>query len=183
MKEDVLEQIVDDYLQLNVYFTIHNVRFKPSPDRPDYLANDDRVPSDFDVVGINPRLVGPNPVWVVLCKSWQSGFGADLTLRQLRGRLRSPSVQHGGIFEDSGFRSGPSTRFRRYDRSGPSGTWSKWRHRRCSWKRDDRRVKGRSVALPSLARLRRLRSQSQRTVRCRQERHMHRTPWRTPKYG
>ncbi len=32
MKEDVLEQIVDDYLQLNGYFTVHNVRFKPSSD-------------------------------------------------------------------------------------------------------------------------------------------------------
>jgi len=29
MKEDVLEQIVDDYLRLNGYFTTHNVPFKP----------------------------------------------------------------------------------------------------------------------------------------------------------
>jgi len=29
VKEDILEQIVDDYLQFNGYFTTHNVRFKP----------------------------------------------------------------------------------------------------------------------------------------------------------
>ena len=29
MKEDVLEQIVDDYLQMQGYFTTHNVRFNP----------------------------------------------------------------------------------------------------------------------------------------------------------
>jgi hypothetical protein len=35
MKEDVLEQIVDDYLQFKGGFTTHNVRFKPSPDHPE----------------------------------------------------------------------------------------------------------------------------------------------------
>jgi hypothetical protein len=29
VKKDVLEQIVDDYLQLKGYFTTHNVRFGP----------------------------------------------------------------------------------------------------------------------------------------------------------
>jgi len=31
MKEDVLEQIVDDYLQMQGYFTTHNVRFNFLP--------------------------------------------------------------------------------------------------------------------------------------------------------
>ena len=35
MKEDILEQIVDDYLQFKGYFTTHNVRFKPDPSHPD----------------------------------------------------------------------------------------------------------------------------------------------------
>jgi hypothetical protein len=34
VKEDVLEQIVDDYLQFEGYFTIHNVRFRPRPEPP-----------------------------------------------------------------------------------------------------------------------------------------------------
>jgi hypothetical protein len=33
MKEDVLEQIVDDYLQMQGYFTTHNVRFNPPRDQ------------------------------------------------------------------------------------------------------------------------------------------------------
>lgn len=37
MKEDVLEQIVDDYLQFNGYFTTHNVRFRPSSKHPEYV--------------------------------------------------------------------------------------------------------------------------------------------------
>lgn len=90
MKEDVLEQIVDDYLQLNGYFTIHNVRFKPSPDHPDYVANDDRVASDVDVVGLHPTKRGVERVWVVSCKAWQSGFNADRKLKELRGEVRNP---------------------------------------------------------------------------------------------
>jgi len=31
MKEDVLEQIVDDYLQFRGYFTTHNVKVRPDP--------------------------------------------------------------------------------------------------------------------------------------------------------
>lgn len=90
MKEDVLEQIVDDYLQLNGYFTIHNVRFKPSPDHLEYVANDDRVASDVDVVGLHPTKRGPDRVRVVSCKAWQSGFDADRKLKELREEVRNP---------------------------------------------------------------------------------------------
>ncbi len=74
MKEDILEQLVDDYLKYRGYFTVHNVKFQPSSEDPNYLANDDRVPSDIDVVGYHPKLSGPDKVWVVSCKSWQQGF-------------------------------------------------------------------------------------------------------------
>jgi hypothetical protein len=33
MKEDILEQLVDDWLQSRGYFTQHNLKFKPRPDR------------------------------------------------------------------------------------------------------------------------------------------------------
>lgn len=88
MKEDVLEQIVDDYLQLNGYFTIHNVRFKPSPEHPDYVSRDDSVTSDVDVVGLHPMKRGSDRVWVVSCKAWQSGFNADRKLKELRGEVK-----------------------------------------------------------------------------------------------
>jgi hypothetical protein len=51
MKEDILEQIVDDYLQACGYFTRHNVKFRPRDDRPDFSARADSVASDIDVIG------------------------------------------------------------------------------------------------------------------------------------
>ena len=30
MKEDILEQLVDDYLKFNGFFTLHNVKFQPA---------------------------------------------------------------------------------------------------------------------------------------------------------
>jgi hypothetical protein len=83
MKEDILEQLVDDYLQSKDYFTKHNVKFKPSDTSDDYNANDDRVASDIDVIGFNPKLEGANRVWVVSCKSWQSGFSPNYWISKL----------------------------------------------------------------------------------------------------
>jgi len=82
MKEDILEQIVDDYLQHRGYFTVHNVRFNPAKDHPEYVANQDSVASDVDVVGYNPLEQGAARVWVVSCKSWQPGFDATAQLRR-----------------------------------------------------------------------------------------------------
>jgi len=90
MKEDVLEQIVEDYLQLHGYFTMHNVRFKPSADHPDYVRQNDAVPSDIDVLGVNPHLTGPGRVMAVSCKAWQTGFPAGRLLAQLRGEAKNP---------------------------------------------------------------------------------------------
>lgn len=90
MKEDVLEQIVDDYLQTQGYFTTHNVRFNPSKDHPDYVSRNDSVASDVDVVGFHPRRTGRDRVMVVSCKSWQTGFDATRILAQLRGEAKNP---------------------------------------------------------------------------------------------
>lgn len=84
MKEDVLEQIVDDYLQFKGYFTIHNVRFKPHPTHEDYIADQDRVSSDVDVVGFRPTGPSDERVVVVSCKSWQVGFNPRKHLTELR---------------------------------------------------------------------------------------------------
>jgi hypothetical protein len=90
MKEDVLEQIVDDYLQFKGYFTTHNVRFRPRQDHAHYVGDQDRVSSDVDVVGYHPRRTGVDKVMVVTCKSWQAGFNAGRKLAELRGEKRSP---------------------------------------------------------------------------------------------
>jgi hypothetical protein len=89
VKEDVLEQIVDDYLKFGGYFTTHNVRFRPSVDHPDYVRAQDAVPSDVDVVGYHPTKTGLDRVVAVSCKSWQVGFNATSRLEQLRGTKRS----------------------------------------------------------------------------------------------
>lgn len=90
MKEDVLEQIVDDYLQLEGYFTTHNVRFKPRPDEYGYDARLDSVASDVDVVGFHPKRDGHERVAVVSCKAYQTGFYADRFLAQLREESPNP---------------------------------------------------------------------------------------------
>ena len=97
MKEDILEQIVDDYLQFKGYFTTHNVRFKPDPSHPGYVADLDRVPSDVDVVALHPTHVGPERVLVVTCKSWQTGFNPRKKLTELRegsGPRKRPTWHH-----------------------------------------------------------------------------------------
>jgi hypothetical protein len=89
VKEDVLEQIVDDYLQFDGHFTIHNVRFRPRRNHDEYVAADDSVSSDVDVVGYNPRKRGRARVVVVSCKSWQGGFDATAKLAELRGERKN----------------------------------------------------------------------------------------------
>jgi hypothetical protein len=74
MKEDILEQLVDEYLQLKNFFTVHNVKFYPSKKHPEYDSGQDRVASDVDIIGFNPRRKGHDRTWVVSCKSWQGGF-------------------------------------------------------------------------------------------------------------
>lgn len=83
MKEDILEQVVDDYLQARGYFTRHNIKFRPRPTHPDFVTKDDSVPSDIDVLGINPHRRGASRVLVVSCKSWQVGFNVPSRLAAL----------------------------------------------------------------------------------------------------
>src|SRR5689334_9857470 len=92
MKEDILEQLADDWLQSRGYFTRHNLKFKPRPDHAEFAMQQDCVPSDIDVIGIHPRREGDERVVVVGCKSWQDGFdaramlGAIKTGRKVAGR-------------------------------------------------------------------------------------------------
>lgn len=83
MKEDILEQLVDDYLQSKGYFTRHNIKFKPRPDHPEFVPKKDVNHSDIDVIGLHPTKIGPDRVWVVSCKSWQSGFRVKSKLKEL----------------------------------------------------------------------------------------------------
>lgn len=90
MKEDILEQLVDDYLQAQGYFTLHNVKFRPRKDHPDFNTRMDSNHSDIDVLGFHPNKKGVNRIIVASCKSWQAGFHvqaklAELSLNKKRG--------------------------------------------------------------------------------------------------
>ena len=73
-KEDILEQIVEEYLVHKGYFVQHNLKFLPRKDHPDFILNQDSNHSDIDVIGLHPTLEGDTKVLVVSCKSWQMGF-------------------------------------------------------------------------------------------------------------
>lgn len=88
MKEDILEQLVDDYLQSKGYFTRHNIKFKPGRDHPEFVSKDDSNHSDIDVLGFHPRLEGPSSIVAVSCKSWQGGFNVDAGLRDIASGRR-----------------------------------------------------------------------------------------------
>lgn len=88
MKEDILEQLVDDYLLAKGYFTRHNVKFKPRSDHPEFTSRDDSNHSDIDVLGLHPLLTGPERVVAVSCKSWQGGFDVAAGLRDIAANRR-----------------------------------------------------------------------------------------------
>ena len=50
-KEDILEQIVEEYLVHKGYFVQHNLKFLPRKDHPDFISNKDSNHSDIDVIG------------------------------------------------------------------------------------------------------------------------------------
>ncbi len=73
MKEDILEQIAEDFYSKRVgYFTKHNIKFRPSEKEPTYIAKYDSVHSDIDLIIIDTR--ERNKIITVSCKSWQGGF-------------------------------------------------------------------------------------------------------------
>lgn len=83
-KEDILEQLVEEYLIHRGYFVRHNVKFLPRKDHPDFVSNQDSNHSDIDVLAYNPNVQGPARVWAVSCKSWQSGFNPAAKLQEIQ---------------------------------------------------------------------------------------------------
>lgn len=73
-KEDILEQIVEEYLLHKGYFVQHNIKFRPSDNHKDYNSKTDSNHSDIDILGYNPHKRGFERVIAVSCKSWQGGF-------------------------------------------------------------------------------------------------------------
>ncbi len=79
-KEDILEQIAEEYLTHRGYFVRHNIKFLPSKGHPNFILKQDSNHSDIDVLAYNPKFKGPDKVLAVSCKSWQSGFNVRTVL-------------------------------------------------------------------------------------------------------
>lgn len=74
-KEDILEQIVEEYLTHEGYFVRHNIKYRP--------AEFKQAPSDIDVLAVDPRRDGFERVMVVNVKSWQGGFDFRYQKKQI----------------------------------------------------------------------------------------------------
>ncbi len=102
MTEDVLEQVVDDWLRREGYFTRTNVRFGPGKDDVGYVSRDHNQMSDLDVLAVKPRLTRNDPaaVLAVSCKAMQSGFSPNGWLaaaesgRRYKGRGKGAAWKH-----------------------------------------------------------------------------------------
>jgi len=85
--QDIFEQLVTDYLHVRGYFTRHNVKFRPNPKDHDYEPKKDSNFSDIDVIGLNPlEKSATDRVWVVSCKSWQSGFVVERKVSEIKAQ-------------------------------------------------------------------------------------------------
>ncbi len=82
-KEDILEQIVEEYLLHLGYFARHNIKFLLRPDHPDYIGNQHSNHRDIDVLAYHPSRSGHERVIAVSCKSWQGGFNPASELRHI----------------------------------------------------------------------------------------------------
>jgi hypothetical protein len=82
-KEDILEQLVEEYLLHDGYFVQHNLKFRPSEAHPDFVRHSDSNHSDIDVLGVHPLRGGTERVVAVSCKSWQAGFNPNAEIEAI----------------------------------------------------------------------------------------------------
>jgi hypothetical protein len=82
-KEDILEQLVEEYLIHKGYFVRHNVKFRPNRKHAQFESKKDSNHSDIDILAYNPKQKGHKRVLVVSCKSWQSGFNPKSKIEQI----------------------------------------------------------------------------------------------------
>ncbi len=99
MKEDILEQIAEDFYSKKVgYFTKHNIKFRPSKEEPIYIAKYDSVHSDIDLIIIDTNK--RNKIITVSCKSWQGGFNILKFKNTLENALNDQPIKTTGKRDD-----------------------------------------------------------------------------------
>ena len=64
-KEDILEQIVEEYLLHQGYFVQHNIKFRPNAADKDFDSKCDSNHSDIDILAFHPRKGGVEQVIAV----------------------------------------------------------------------------------------------------------------------
>jgi hypothetical protein len=94
-KEDILEQIVEEYLVHKGYFVQRNVKYKPSKNDPDFDVQKDSVHSDIDVLAFNPCKDGFDRVLAVNIKSYQVGLDFRGVLKRIgsNGKINGRSAR------------------------------------------------------------------------------------------
>ena len=86
MKEDILEQVAEDWLIAQPrWFVKHNVRYRPAKGCEGYISKHDSVNSDIDILGVHGTKTGQDRVAVVTCKSWQNGFDPAYWTKVIEG--------------------------------------------------------------------------------------------------
>ncbi len=99
MKEDILEQIAEDFYSKKVgCFTKHNIKFRPSKEEPTYIAKYDSVHSDIDLITIDTN--ERNKIITVSCKSWQGGFNISKFKNTLENALNNQPTKTTGRKDD-----------------------------------------------------------------------------------
>ncbi len=87
-KEDILEQLVEEYLIHKGYFVRHNIKFLPRKNHPNFDSKKDSNHSDIDVLAFHPLKYGHEKVLAVSCKSWQSGFNISTELNAIKNKKK-----------------------------------------------------------------------------------------------
>jgi hypothetical protein len=82
-KEDILEQIVEEFLIHEGFFVQRNIKYRPNSADPEYNSSSDSVSSDIDILAVHPRRVGPSATYAVNIKSWQGGFRFASTIAEI----------------------------------------------------------------------------------------------------
>jgi hypothetical protein len=89
MKEDILEQIIEDYyVGEEGWFVKHNLKYRPMLSASGHISNKDSVHSDIDILAFNAKSRGIDKVHVISCKSWQGGFKLSHWLPLLEGNAK-----------------------------------------------------------------------------------------------
>lgn len=93
-KEDILEQIVEEYLIHKGYFVQRNIKYRPDQSDPEYVSKEDSVRSDIDVLAFHPREKGAKRVLAFNIKSYQTGFDFKSVIAQIEagGKINGRSA-------------------------------------------------------------------------------------------